>query len=273
MKSGNVISKDLQACSRLFLNPFLNKALAAFLDGLKLFGMGYSWGGYESLVIPFDCSSYRTATKFNAPGPALRFSIGLEDPEDLKADLARDLSGSTASADKSRGGCWRSFCHRALNQWLSKTTTFSEALSVGVYPSCPTRITATTILFRCTGLGLGRSASGPAKLGGDYRGGFGDRPFSWMPDARSSRTRPNPLLQHHLSRQTLPRRLRTSRFGRHASPWNGRSPIRRRNMRSSSIGCNSALPAEYDTIVDGFAREALDGKDLEPRRFAVAGGA
>ncbi|MGP8231092.1 MAG: cystathionine beta-lyase [Methylovirgula sp.] len=71
----------------VFLKPISQKALAAFLDGLKLFGMGYSWGGYESLVIPFDCSSYRTATKFAPEGPALRFSIGLEDPDDLKADL------------------------------------------------------------------------------------------------------------------------------------------------------------------------------------------
>ncbi len=83
--------RDFKGSSGLFsafLKPVSQPALAAFLDGLKLFGMGYSWGGYESLVIPFDCSSYRTATKFNPPGPALRFSIGLEDPEDLKADLA-----------------------------------------------------------------------------------------------------------------------------------------------------------------------------------------
>ena len=57
------------------------------LDGLKLFGMGYSWGGFESLVIPFDCRNYRSATAWNPPGPALRFSVGLEDIEDLKADL------------------------------------------------------------------------------------------------------------------------------------------------------------------------------------------
>ena len=82
--------RDFRGSSGLFsvfLKPISQKALAAFLDGLKLFGMGYSWGGYESLVIPFDCSSYRTATKFAPEGPALRFSIGLEDPDDLKADL------------------------------------------------------------------------------------------------------------------------------------------------------------------------------------------
>jgi cysteine-S-conjugate beta-lyase len=71
----------------IFLKPCSQEALAAFLDGLELFGLGFSWGGYESLVVPFDCRPYRTATVFNPPGPALRFSIGLEDLEDLKADL------------------------------------------------------------------------------------------------------------------------------------------------------------------------------------------
>ena len=82
--------RDFRGASGLFsvfLKPCSQAALAAFLDGLELFGMGYSWGGYESLVVPFDCSAYRTATAFNPPGPALRFSIGLEDPDDLKADL------------------------------------------------------------------------------------------------------------------------------------------------------------------------------------------
>jgi cystathionine beta-lyase len=82
--------RDFRGASGLFsifLAPCSQQALAAFLDGLELFGMGYSWGGYESLVVPFDCSSYRTATKFAPPGPALRFSVGLEDLEDLKADL------------------------------------------------------------------------------------------------------------------------------------------------------------------------------------------
>jgi len=69
------------------LKPVPEKSLAAFLDGLKLFGMGYSWGGYESLVVPFDPASYRTASKWTGPGPALRFHIGLEAVEDLIRDL------------------------------------------------------------------------------------------------------------------------------------------------------------------------------------------
>jgi cystathionine beta-lyase len=93
--------RDFRGASGLFsvfLKPCSQQALAAFLDGLELFGMGYSWGGYESLVVPFDCSTYRTATKFNPPGPALRFSIGLEDAEDLKADLEAGFARLSASA-------------------------------------------------------------------------------------------------------------------------------------------------------------------------------
>jgi cystathionine beta-lyase len=82
--------RDFKGSSGLFsvvLQPTPEHALAAFLDGLKLFGMGYSWGGYESLVIPFDCTAYRTATRWEPGGPALRFHIGFEDLADLQADL------------------------------------------------------------------------------------------------------------------------------------------------------------------------------------------
>ncbi|KQO90651.1 cystathionine beta-lyase [Methylobacterium sp. Leaf92] len=82
--------RDFSGASGLFgviLKPVSEEALAAFLDGLELFGMGFSWGGFESLVIPFDPTVYRTATRWPPDGSALRFHIGLEDPEDLKADL------------------------------------------------------------------------------------------------------------------------------------------------------------------------------------------
>jgi cystathionine beta-lyase len=82
--------RDFLGSSGLFsviLKPASQKAVAAMLDGLKLFGMGFSWGGYESLVIPFDPTSYRTATQWKAEGPALRLHIGLEDVDDLRADL------------------------------------------------------------------------------------------------------------------------------------------------------------------------------------------
>ena len=87
--------RDFSGSSGVFsviLEPAPKAALAAMLDGLELFGLGYSWGGYESLVIPFDCSRYRTATRWEAEGPALRFSIGLEDVEDLKEDLDTGLA-------------------------------------------------------------------------------------------------------------------------------------------------------------------------------------
>ena len=83
--------RDFTGASGLFaavLKPVSEAKLAAFLDGLKLFGMGYSWGGYESLVIPFDPRGYRTATAWTDEGQALRFHIGLEAIEDLQSDLS-----------------------------------------------------------------------------------------------------------------------------------------------------------------------------------------
>jgi cystathionine beta-lyase len=92
--------RDFTGATGLFsivLKPAPQQAVDAFLDELKLFGMGYSWGGYESLVIPFDCSSYRTATKWAPGGPTLRFHIGLENIEDLEADLARGFAAFKAA--------------------------------------------------------------------------------------------------------------------------------------------------------------------------------
>lgn len=93
--------RDFLGSSGLFsivLNPVPQAALAAMLDGLILFGMGYSWGGFESLIIPFDCKNYRTATKFDPGGPCLRLQIGLEDVEDLKADLEAGFARLTQAA-------------------------------------------------------------------------------------------------------------------------------------------------------------------------------
>ena len=83
--------RDFLGATGLFsivLNPASAKAVAAMVDGLELFGIGASWGGYESLVLPFDCTTYRTATAWTPGGPTLRFQIGLEDLEDLQNDLA-----------------------------------------------------------------------------------------------------------------------------------------------------------------------------------------
>ena len=93
--------RDFVGSSGLFsvvLKPASDAAVAALLDGLELFGLGYSWGGYESLAIPFDCTPYRTATNWAPGGPTIRFSVGLEDVEDLKADLDRGFKRLRATA-------------------------------------------------------------------------------------------------------------------------------------------------------------------------------
>jgi cystathionine beta-lyase len=93
-------SRDFTGASGLFsfiLKPVPEKAMSAFFDALALFGMGYSWGGYESLAIPFDCASYRTATTWKAEGPAVRMHIGLEDVDDLKADIDQAFAKMAAA--------------------------------------------------------------------------------------------------------------------------------------------------------------------------------
>lgn len=92
--------RDFAGASGLFsivLKPVSQKAVDALLDTVKLFGMGYSWGGFESLIIPFDCASYRTATTWAPAGPALRLHIGLENLDDLKADLSRGFEALNAA--------------------------------------------------------------------------------------------------------------------------------------------------------------------------------
>jgi cystathionine beta-lyase len=93
--------RDYSGSSGLFsivLKPASEAGVAAFIDGLELFGIGYSWGGYESLALPFDCTAVRTATRFSPGGPTVRFSVGLEDLEDLKADLERGFARLRATA-------------------------------------------------------------------------------------------------------------------------------------------------------------------------------
>jgi cystathionine beta-lyase len=94
--------RDFTGASGLFsivLKPAPQQAVDALLDTVKLFGMGFSWGGFESLVIPFDCDGYRTATKWAPGGPTLRLHIGLEDVDDLKADLDRGFAALKAASN------------------------------------------------------------------------------------------------------------------------------------------------------------------------------
>ncbi len=99
--AGHAIWKrDFSGACGLFsivLHPVPEKAVNAFLNALTLYGMGASWGGYESLVIPFDCSNVRTATRWAPGGPAIRFHIGLEDVSDLIADLERGFAALAAA--------------------------------------------------------------------------------------------------------------------------------------------------------------------------------
>jgi cystathionine beta-lyase len=82
--------RDFTGACGLFgvvLHPVAKANVNAMLDGLRLFRMGWSWGGFESLIIPENPQRTRTATRWESPGPYLRLHVGLEDPEDLIADL------------------------------------------------------------------------------------------------------------------------------------------------------------------------------------------
>ena len=85
-----IFARDFKGASGLFsfvLNGGSDAARSALIDGLEHFGIGYSWGGFESLAIPVDPQRHRSATTWEAEGPLVRLQIGLEDPEDLIADL------------------------------------------------------------------------------------------------------------------------------------------------------------------------------------------
>ncbi|SFS01223.1 cystathionine beta-lyase [Sphingomonas jatrophae] len=87
--------RDFAGASGLFafvLDGGSDAARTALIDGLRHFGIGFSWGGYESLALPIDPTPIRSATRWTAAGPAVRLHIGLEDPADLIDDLAEGLA-------------------------------------------------------------------------------------------------------------------------------------------------------------------------------------
>jgi cystathionine beta-lyase len=87
--------RDFRGASGLFsfvLKGGRDAARAALIDGLDHFGIGFSWGGFESLALPVDPAPLRSATRWEAEGPLVRLQIGLEDPDDLIEDLARGLA-------------------------------------------------------------------------------------------------------------------------------------------------------------------------------------
>jgi cystathionine beta-lyase len=92
--------RDYSGACGLFsivLKPVPQPAAHAFIDALTLFGIGASWGGFESLVIPFDRAPVRSATRWTPEGPTIRFHIGLEDVDDLIADLERGFTALAAA--------------------------------------------------------------------------------------------------------------------------------------------------------------------------------
>jgi cysteine-S-conjugate beta-lyase len=92
--------RDFSGASGLFsvvFKPVAQTAVNAFLNELSLFGIGASWGGFESLAIPFDCTSIRTATTWAPGGPTVRIHIGLEDVDDLIGDLERGFAALAAA--------------------------------------------------------------------------------------------------------------------------------------------------------------------------------
>jgi cystathionine beta-lyase len=85
--------RDFLGSAGLFaieLAPATGEQLAAFIDRLDCFALGYSWGGYESLIVPANLRGARSVRTWEG-GPLVRLQIGLEDPADLFADLARGL--------------------------------------------------------------------------------------------------------------------------------------------------------------------------------------
>jgi len=85
-------ARDFSGSTGLFsfaLKGANERTRAVFIDALDLFGIGYSWGGYESLALPVDPEKYRTATSWDNSDPLVRLHIGIEDVEDLKQDLAK----------------------------------------------------------------------------------------------------------------------------------------------------------------------------------------
>jgi cystathionine beta-lyase len=97
----DVFVRDFNGSSGLFsfvLNGGSDAARSALIDGLDLFGIGYSWGGFESLAIPVDPQRYRSVTVRDDAGPMVRLQIGLEDPDDLIADLAAGLARFDAAS-------------------------------------------------------------------------------------------------------------------------------------------------------------------------------
>jgi cystathionine beta-lyase len=93
--------RDFTGACGLFaieFKPVATAAADAFIDALELFGIGASWGGFESLAVPVRVAKLRTATKAPGSGPMVRLHIGLEDADELIADLDQGLAALRKTA-------------------------------------------------------------------------------------------------------------------------------------------------------------------------------
>jgi len=96
----DIYRRDFTGSTGLFAVAFKHGTradLATVLDSLHHFGLGFSWGGIESLSLPVGFRGNRSAVTPDWPGPLVRFNIGLEDPADLIADLKAGLDRWPAS--------------------------------------------------------------------------------------------------------------------------------------------------------------------------------
>ncbi|MGD9946105.1 MAG: cystathionine beta-lyase [Burkholderiaceae bacterium] len=91
----SIWQREFKGASGLFsviMKPMAARALAALIDDLQLFGIGASWGGYESLVLPIEPAGHRSVTTWPHHGPAFRMHVGLEDVRDLIADMEQGFA-------------------------------------------------------------------------------------------------------------------------------------------------------------------------------------
>jgi cystathionine beta-lyase len=96
----NIWKRDFTGSTGLF--SFIHKGdattAAAFVDALELFGIGYSWGGFESLALPVQPEKYRSVVSWDKEGTLIRLQIGLEDTDDLVADLDQAFTAARSGA-------------------------------------------------------------------------------------------------------------------------------------------------------------------------------